>query len=148
MLIGVAALALVVAGCDKDEDPEDVPMEAAEVEDGDDDGDKGATADPAPSASGLDGGGGPGPAAQPAQPATASPKVTRPTGASIDACCAALRSAAKGGGYKRSKSSRLKQAAGLCSSIAPMVRSGKTSRTTALRQIRAFSGSATPAACK
>jgi len=144
MLIGVTALALGVAGCDKDEDPEDVPMETAEPGDDDDD-DEGATPDPEPSAAAPDGGSDAGEAAA---PSSAAPTVTRPTGASIDACCAALRSASSGGRTKGGKSARLKQAAGLCSSIAPMVKTGKTSRTTALRQIRAFAGADTPSACR
>ena len=141
MMIGLAALALAVAGCDEDKDPEDVPIDMPTVEAEDEQSPPDTSASEAQTDAGGD-------AATPASPSTATPKVTRPTGASIDACCAALRSASAKERSKSSKAKRIKQAAGLCSSIAPLVRSGKTTRTTALRQVRAFSGSATPPACK
>ncbi len=143
MIIGLVTLTLAVAGCEEEKDPEDVPMDTPTVEADDDD----SPPDTSTSAAETDAGTG-ADAATPASPAAPPAKVTRPAGASIDACCAALRSAKTRKQSNSGKTKRLQQAAGLCSSIAPMVKSGKTSRTTALRQVRAFAGSAAPAACK
>jgi hypothetical protein len=140
MMIGLATLVLTVVGCKEEEDPEDIPMDTPTVEADDDDSPPQSSASQAETDAGSD-------AATVPSPATAPAKVTRRTGASIDACCAALRSASAKKQSNSGKTKRLKQAAGLCASIAPMVKSGKTTRTTALRQVRAFAGGASPAAC-
>jgi len=84
----------------------------------------------------------PPPAAAPA-PATAPKKAE-----SIDACCAALKSI-QSSGLPAATKTKAQQASMVCSGIAKLVKDGKTSRASAMTQIRsAMVGASVPAACQ
>ena len=76
------------------------------------------------------------------KPTTGTPVAVRSTGDSIGGCCAAL-SASKG----TSDPARINRAIGLCYALDSKVKTGKSTRASALQQIRALAGGATPASC-
>ncbi|MCA9620042.1 MAG: hypothetical protein KC731_13545 [Myxococcales bacterium] len=75
-------------------------------------------------------------------PTTGTPVAVRSTGDSIGGCCAAL-SASKG----TSDPARINRAVGLCYALDTKVKTGKSTRASALQQIRALAGGSTPASC-
>jgi hypothetical protein len=128
---------LVFAACKKSEDPAPVPIPTG-------------SASPTPIGVGSDA-----PAADTAAPSAAVTAAPTPPVAvapvnqqPIDACCSALASVSKSG---RSPDTKSKAALGskICSGIAPLVKSGKTTRVSALSTIRAqLSGIDIPAECR
>lgn len=149
-LLALALGALALAGCNKKEDaPQAVPVPSAPEP-------VKATPDPQPTTI-------PTPAAAPttvtgsateapagtasaaAAPTTDAPKPTG-GGASIDSCCSAL-SAIKSSGLPATVKSKAAQAATTCAGISKLVKEGKTSRASALAQIRATMGGSAPSEC-
>ena len=127
---------LVFAACKKSEDPAPVPVPS------------GAAA-PTPVANDA-----PPASAAPAADASAVAVVAPPVAAApvnvqpIDGCCSALAAVSKSG---RSADTKSKAAltAKICSGIAPLVKAGKTTRTSALSTIRSqMSGAELPAECR
>jgi hypothetical protein len=84
-------------------------------------------------------------AATPAAPATDAPKAAAPQ--PIDGCCSALAAMAKDAKLDAVTKSKATAAAGMCNVTAPLVKSGKGSRATALTQIRGAMAGSAPAAC-
>ena len=124
----IAALTLA-AGCDDDGPPPvDVPFEGL---------DPSARAE-RPKAK-------PRPEPEPEEP-SAKPKVVPNTGR-VQACCAALRSAASRAKDEGTKAVN-KQAAAVCSEQARQVRVGRVTVTQALRAVRGSLLGKAPAACK
>ena len=145
----IAALSLATA-CSKDETPpETIPFDPTPVqtvaeeprlEESPTDttsGDPSSATDDAPTAK------------KPSRPPTAA--QPRPSGggsgASIASCCAALGAQARASSNARDKN-KYKQASGVCYNIDKVVKSGRTSRTSALRQVRAVAGSKVPSSCR
>ena len=128
---------LVLAACKKSEDPVPVPIPtgAATPTPVGIDAPPSATAT-APSAAVT--------VATPTPPVAFAPVNQQP----IDACCSALASVSSSG---RAADTKSKAALGskICSSIAPLVKSGKTTRASALSTIRAqLSGIEIPGECR
>lgn len=127
---------LVVAACKKSEDPAPVPLPtgAASPTPVGNDAPPSAMAS-APSAAVT---------VAPPPPVAVAPVNQQP----IDACCSALTSVSKSG---RSAETKSKAALGskICSGIAPLVKAGKTTRTSALSTIRAqLAGIDIPSECR
>lgn len=152
-VLGVVAL----GGCkDKEPEPQAVPVPTgAATTLAADPAPSGAAPTPADSAAAgasaaLSPSGAPTGAAPPSQPATpsdpAAPK--KPSGGSIDACCSAL-SAIKSSGKPATVKAKAAAAAAVCPGIASRVKSGETSRSAALTQIRsAMVGAEVPGECR
>jgi hypothetical protein len=129
-------LVLLSGGCKKDESKPDTVKDTSAAQDT-------STAAPAPtpaptaSASTSPDGG----------PDTATPSsaTTAVHGYSIDGCCSALQAQAKTAAA--TQKARAKQAAQLCSSIAGLVKDGRTSHAAALTQLRSAAGGSLPGAC-
>lgn len=85
------------------------------------------------------------PAATPAAPATDAPKAAPPQ--PIDGCCSALAAMAKDAKLDGVTKSKANAAAGMCNATAPLVKSGKAPRSTALTQIKATMAGSAPSAC-
>ncbi len=81
--------------------------------------------------------------------ATAPPPADAPKAApqSIEGCCSALSAMTKDAKLDTTTKSKATAAAGMCAATAPLVKSGKGSRSTALTQIRATMAGTAPAAC-
>jgi hypothetical protein len=86
-------------------------------------------------------------AAGTAAAATDAPKTGGGGGASIDGCCSAL-SAIKSSGLPPDVKAKAASAASTCAGISKLVKEGKTSRASALAQIRATMGGTAPSECK
>lgn len=84
-------------------------------------------------------------AATPAPPAADAPKAAAPQ--PIDGCCSALQAMTKDAKLDAVTKSKATAAAGMCNATAPLVKSGKAPRSTALTQIKATMAGAAPAAC-
>ena len=127
---------LVFAACKKSEDPVPVPIptgSASPTPVGNDAPPSGTAA--APSAAVT---------AAPTPPVAVAPVNQQP----IDACCSALAAISKSG---RAADTKSKAALGskICSGIAPLVKAGKTTRTSGLSTIRAqLSGIDIPSECR
>jgi hypothetical protein len=136
-LVLIVASALSLAACKKQEEPQAVPLPSATT--------------PAPV--GADSSGAAGTTAD--APVTAAPTVAPPVvnphpvqQASIDACCSALAAVAHSG---RGKDAKIKsaQASKICPGIAKLVKSGQTTRASALTQIKsALVGVDVPGECR
>jgi hypothetical protein len=88
--------------------------------------------------------------AVPAPEVTAPPVADAPKAAApqpIDGCCSALAAMAKDAKVDAVTKSKATAAASMCNATAPLVKSGKAPRTTALTQIKATMAGAAPAAC-
>ena len=157
VLIGVAivvVLALVYGamtsrGCNEDHTPpESVPFEALPDES---DPEPLSNGDDTPETSDAsdDDEAAPDPPADTPRPSPAAgngkPKFR--TGSSIASCCAGLAAMSRNN-TTRAGNTKLNQAAGMCYGIDKVVRAGRTSRTAALRQVRAVAGPNVPAACR
>jgi hypothetical protein len=148
--IGLLALslgALALAGCNKKEEaPQAVPMPSAPEP-------VKAAPDPQPTGGAANPGAAAGSATEaPAGPAavapTASAEAPKPTGggASIDGCCSALAGIQKSG-LPANVKAKAGSAASTCASISKLVKEGKTSRASALAQVRATMGGSAPSEC-
>jgi hypothetical protein len=84
-------------------------------------------------------------AATPAAPATDAPKAAPPQ--PIDGCCSALAAMTKDAKVDAVTKSKATAAMTMCNATAPLVKSGKTVRSTALTQIKATMAGSAPAAC-
>jgi len=123
---------LVFAACKKSEDPAPVPIPTG-------------AASPTPVTN----------EAPPSSAASAAATVAPPPVAvapvnqqPIDSCCSALASVSKSGRSADTKS-KAALASKICSGIAPLVKAGKTTRTSALSTIRAqLSGTDIPSECR
>jgi hypothetical protein len=147
-LLALALGALALAGCNKKEDaPQAVPVPTAPEP-------VKATPDPQPTTvptpaatpTAATGSATEAPAATGTAAATDAPKPTG-GGASIDGCCSAL-SAIKSSGLPPDVKSKAASAASTCAGISKLVKEGKTSRASALAQIRATMGGSAPSECK
>jgi len=149
-LLALALGALALAGCNKKEDaPQAVPVPSAPEP-------VKATPDPQPTAAAPTPTENPGAAAgaateAPADPAAAAPTASaavKPTGggASIDSCCSALAGIQKSG-LPANVKAKAASAASTCAGISKLVKEGKTSRASALAQVRATMGGSAPAEC-
>jgi|GEM_PF-4838497 len=144
-LVSIVLVAAVIVGCGKkEEEPVVLAMPSAAVEP------VKATQDPTPSpqpvAAGSAG------AADPAAvaPAVAPPPDDAPKAAPaqpIDGCCSALKSMTQDAKLDVGTKSKATAAAAMCNAMAPLVKSGKGSRATALTQIKATMAGKAPAAC-
>ena len=135
-LVSIVLIAAAIVGCAKKEDePVVLAVPSAAVVP------VKATQDPLPP---------PQPAATDPVAVTPPPPVEAPKAAPpqpIDGCCSALAAMAKDAKVDAVTKSKANAAAGMCNATAPLVKSGKGSRTTALVQIRGTMGGAAPAAC-
>jgi len=123
---------LLFAACKKSEDPTPVPLPMG-----------------ASSAAPVGSDAAPTPAATPAAPVVVAPPVavapvnTQP----IDACCSALLAVSRSGRGADAKS-KSAVAAKICSAMAPLVKSGKTTRAAAITNVRSqMIGVDIPAEC-
>jgi hypothetical protein len=126
---------LVFAACKKSEDPAPVPIPTGSASPTPVGSDAPAADTAAPSAAVT---------AAPTPPVAVAPVNQQP----IDACCSALAAVSKSG---RAADTKSKAALGskICSGIAPLVKSGKTTRTSALSTIRAqLGGIDIPSECR
>ena len=137
--LAFALLTLTVApGCNKDApEPQDIPIPGAEAP-------AVVTSEPAAGDAGdvTDAGV---VAPEPTAPNTVTAPVQQ---ASIDSCCAALKAVAKSGKDKAAKQ-QAAQASAVCPGIAALVKSGTTSRSSGLTQVRsALVGTSVPSECR
>lgn len=149
ILGALVSCVIAIAACKK-EDPEPITVPVPTS----------TAAAPAPPAAGDDAGApgdagagddasAPGAAAgDPAQPQTPVTTHTPTKQESIDACCNALRSVQKSGKSAAAKA-KAAQAAAICPGIAKLVKTGTTSRSAGLSQIRsALVGFDVPGECR
>ena len=145
--VSIVLIAAAIVGCSKKEDEPVVltmPSAAAVAP-------VKATQDPLPPPQPVAAGS----AAPDAVPAVPAPEATTPPADApkaaapqpIDGCCSALAGMAKDAKVDSTTKSKATAAAGMCSAMAPLVKSGKGSRATALTQIRATMAGSAPAAC-
>ena len=128
---------LVCAACKKSEDPAPVPVPSGAAA-------PTPVANDAPPASGAPAANASAVAIVAPPPVAAAPVNVQP----IDGCCSALAAVSKSG---RSADTKSKAAltAKICSGIAPLVKAGKTTRTSALTTIRSqMNGAELPAECR
>lgn len=140
-LVSIVLIAAAIVGCGKKEDePVVLAMPSAAVVP------VKATQDPLPPPQpAAEGTAAVDPAAATPPPPVEAPKAAPPQ--PIDGCCSALAAMAKDAKVDAVTKSKANAAAGMCNATAPLVKSGKGSRTTALVQIRGTMGGAAPAAC-
>ncbi|HRI65247.1 MAG TPA: hypothetical protein PK156_13455 [Polyangium sp.] len=84
-------------------------------------------------------------AATPAAPATDAPKAAAPQ--PIDGCCSALSSMTSDAKLDAVTKSKATAALAMCKATAPLVKSGKAPRATALTQIKSTMAGKAPSAC-
>jgi hypothetical protein len=119
VFVALAFAGVVLAGCPKKEEPQAIPVPSASA--------------PAPAASAADTAAAT--AAPTPVPTHVAPPPTPVVGQSIDSCCSALSAIAKSGRDAATKS-KAAMAAGICVRIAPLVKSGQTSRSGGLTQVK------------
>ncbi len=150
VVVSLIASLLLVTACSKDETPpETIPFDPAPVQTVAEEPRLEDSPTDTSSAEPTSGSGdAPTSAKQPPTQAANRPKPKGGgSGASISSCCAALGAQARSARDLNVRN-RAKQASGVCYNIDKVVRSGRTSRTSALRQVRAVAGAKAPAACR
>ena len=139
-LVSIVLIAAAIVGCAKKEDePVVLTAPSAAVVP------VKATQDPLPPPQPVADGTAADPAVATAPPPVEAPKAAPPQ--PIDGCCSALAAMSKDAKVDAVTKSKANAAAGMCNATAPLVKSGKGSRATALIQIRGAMGGAAPAAC-
>jgi hypothetical protein len=140
-LVSIVLVAAAIVGCSKKEDdPVVLTMPSAEgvapVK---------AAEDPAPQPAVADSAAADTVAAAAPPPPADAPKAAPPQ--PIDGCCSALTAMTKDAKLDAVKKSKATAAASMCNATAPLVKSGKAPRSTALTQINATMAGSAPAAC-
>jgi hypothetical protein len=140
-LVSIVLVAAAIVGCSKKEDdPVVLTMPSAEgvapVK---------AAEDPAPQPTVADSAAADTVAAAAPPPPADAPKAAPPQ--PIDGCCSALTAMTKDAKLDAVKKSKATAAASMCNATAPLVKSGKAPRSTALTQIKATMAGSAPAAC-
>lgn len=160
-VLGVLVAASLVTGCKKKSDESDEPLKLPEKKT---EASADATASAAPSASATAAASAApaesGSAASSAAAAPSTAPTTAPTpepatsgavamggGQGIDKCCAAINAIQSTGVSKETKT-KASAAAAACGGISQLVKTGRTSRASALTQVKAsLAGASVPAAC-
>jgi hypothetical protein len=144
-LVSIVIIAAAIVGCGKKEDEPVVmtlPSAAAVAP-------AKATQDPLPPPQpAAEGNAAPPPDAV-ATAATPTPPADAPKAApaSIESCCSALAGMVKDAKLDAVTKSKATAAAGMCNATAPLVKSGKAPRSSALSQIKATMAGKAPSAC-
>jgi hypothetical protein len=143
-LVSIVLIAAAIVGCGKKEDEPVVmtlPSAAAVAP-------AKATQDPLPPPKPAEGNAAPPPDAV-ATAATPTPPADAPKAApaSIESCCSALAGMVKDAKLDAVTKSKATAAAGMCNATAPLVKSGKAPRSSALSQIKATMAGKAPSAC-
>lgn len=145
--VSVVLLAAAIVGCGKkEEEPVVLAMPSATAP-----APVKAAEDPAPAATPqpIAAGGSAAAVDTAAAPATPPPAAEAPKGPapSIEGCCSALQNMTRDAKLDAVTKSKATAALGMCNATAPLVKSGKAPRATALTQIKATMGGSAPSAC-